>query len=141
MIIQLCVAYCIIFPPYDFTLVLESDCTFEQVLQPSPGEPVCSDIFKCRRSLIKISLTVFTKLFYKYRTVRLNLLSVLMLLTLINFYSLLYFFFYSFINELKKLAHSKRLTIVSQDSVQGNHYRTKFQDQRAFRLNGAYYSG
>ena len=71
MIIQLCVAYCIVFPPYDFTLVLEPDCTFEQVLQPSPGDPVCSDILNCRRSLIKISLTVFTQFFYKYRTVRL----------------------------------------------------------------------
>jgi hypothetical protein len=85
MIIQLCVAYCIVFPPYDFTLVLESDCTFEQVLQPSPGDPVCSDIFNCRRSLIKISLTVFTSFFYKYRTVRLNLLSVPMLLIILIF--------------------------------------------------------
>jgi hypothetical protein len=114
MIIQLCEAYCNVFPPYDFTLVLEPDCTFERAFQPSPGDPVCSDIFNCRRSLIKISLTVFTQIFYKYRTVRLNLVSVPMLLILLIFIP-----FY---------ANSKRLTIV-------------YQDQRAFRLHGADYSG
>jgi len=51
---------------------LESDCTLEQVLQLSPGEPVCSDIFICRRSLIRISLTVFTLFFYKYGTMRIK---------------------------------------------------------------------
>ena len=127
MIIQLCVAYCIVFPPYDFTLVLESDCTFEQVLQPSPGDPVCSDIFNCRRSLIKMSLTVFTHFFYKYRTVRLNLFSVPMLLILLIF--------------ITCYANSKRLPIVYQNSFQGNHYTAKFQDQRAFRLHGGDYSG
>ena len=44
--------------PYDIAFVLGSDCTFGQTFQPNPGEPVCSDIYNCRRSWSIFSLTV-----------------------------------------------------------------------------------
>lgn len=50
-------------------LVTESDCTFGWAFQPNPCEPICSDIYNCRRSLTRMLLTVFTLFFYSDRTV------------------------------------------------------------------------
>lgn len=52
--------FMMILPPYDIALILEPDCTFGQTFQPNPGEPVCSDIYNCRRSKGVCLLTVFT---------------------------------------------------------------------------------
>lgn len=62
-----CVLHGVVLSSYDLTLVIESDCTFERASQPNPSEPVCSDIYNCRRSLSWISLTVFTLIFLYVR--------------------------------------------------------------------------
>lgn len=70
-------------------LVIESDCTFGRASQPSPGEPVCSDICNCRRSLIRISLTVFTFFFLKQKNCLVaSFLQFLLFNLVVTFYKL-----------------------------------------------------